>query len=254
MSELISFKELTGEPEELTALQELLNNVPDYTRRCRAEEQGACTPAELMQQIPEGVAPEQKKLYGIFFNHRMIGCLDLVKGYPDAKTAFVGILLIAEDVQGAGLGSEAFKECEKMIRSEEGFDRIRIGVMRTNDFVQNFWRKMGFRKTGDSQNFEAGSLRTKIFFMEKSLRGGFQKTGPNNNPNAKRTKKPHHSRQSNFQNRNNNNNNHNNHNNNNNNNNHPNNNERPQVEPQFQGEDAEVKEARTPAVVDEQDV
>lgn len=247
MSELISFKELTGEPEELKALQELLNSVPDYTRRCRAEEQGPCTPAELMQQIPEGVAPEQKKLYGIYFNHRMIGCLDMIKGYPDAKTTFVGTLLIAEDVQGAGLGSEAFKECEKMIRSEEAFDRIRIGVMRTNDFVQNFWRKMGFRKTGDSQNFEAGSLKTKIFFMEKSLRGGFQKTGPsNNNPNAKRTKKPHHSRQSNFQNRNNNNNNNNNH--------HPNSNERPQVEPQFQGDDSETKEASAPVVMDDQDV
>lgn len=187
MSELISFKELSGEPDEMGALQDLLNLVPDFTRRCRGEEQGPLTPAELLQQVPEGVKPENRVVYGIYFNHRMVGCMDVIKGHPDERTVLVGVLLIAEDVQGAGLGSEAFKELEKMVRGWEGFDRIRIGILRSNDFVQNFWRKMGFRKTGESQNYESGSLRTKIFYMDKSLRAGFSKSAGNNGP--KRSKK-----------------------------------------------------------------
>jgi RimJ/RimL family protein N-acetyltransferase len=185
MSDLISFKRLTGKPEEMEALNELLKIVPDYTRRCRGEEQGPLSPAELLGFMPKGVEVDNKILYGIYFNHRMVGCVDLIKAYPDARTVLVNLLLIAEDVQGAGLGSESFKEIEKEIRTMEGIERIRIGILRSNDFVQNFWRKMGFRKTGDSQAFESGSLKTKMFFMEKGLKS-FPKS---NNNGPKRGKK-----------------------------------------------------------------
>lgn len=170
MSELITFTKLTGKPEEMEALAAVLNSVPDYTRRCRGEEQGPMAPSELLEKLPEGFDPELKTVFGIYFNHRMVGCLDVLRGFPDAKTALIGVLLISEDVQGAGLGSEAFKEIEKEIRTWEGIEKIRIGILRSNDFVQNFWRKMGFRKMGETQPYESGSLRTKMFFMERSLK------------------------------------------------------------------------------------
>jgi hypothetical protein len=98
------------------------------------------------------------------------------------------------------------KDIEKQIRSWEGCERIRIGILRTNDFVQNFWRKMGFRKISDSTNYESGSLKTKIFFMEKSLIAFAHPKSPvpaqqssnnqnnNSNNNRRPNKKPHQNR------------------------------------------------------------
>lgn len=203
MSDLISFKEITGDPAELKELQTVLNSVPDFTRRSRGDEQGPANAEEVFRQVPEGIAPEFKVVYGLYFNHRMVGYIDIIKGYPDDRTAFIGNLVIAEDVQGAGLGSEAMKDIEKQIRTWEGCERIRIGILRTNDFVQNFWRKMGFRKISDSAHYESGSLKTKIFFMEKSLKafshpkssGPSQQSSNNpNNNNRRPNKKAHHNR------------------------------------------------------------
>lgn len=179
MSDLISFERMTGSKEELLALQEVLASVPSFSVKTTGEEPTDKMAKEIFERkLPEGVSEENRFLFGVYFNHKMIGCLDMIKSYPDDKTVTLALLLISDDVQGAGLGSEAFKEAESMIKEWKDFTRLRLEMVRTLDQVMPFWRKMGFRKTNESIPYDVGSVKSRSVVLEKSL---FSRPGQSQN-------------------------------------------------------------------------
>lgn len=176
MSDLISIERLTGSKDELQALQTVLASVPSYSVKTTGEDPTKTMAKDLFERIlPEGFTAENRYLYGIYFNHKMIGCMDLMRSYPDEKTVTMTMLLISDDVQGAGLGSEAYKEAEVLIKEWKDFNRLRLEMVRTLEQVMPFWRKMGFRKTNETLNYEVGSVKSRTVVLEKNL---FKGPGP----------------------------------------------------------------------------
>lgn len=190
MSDLISFERMTGSKDELKALQEVLASVPSFSVKTTGEEPTAKMAKEIYdRQLPEGVPAENRFLFGVYFNHKMIGCLDMIKSYPDDKTVTLSLLLISDDVQGAGLGSEAFKEAETMVKEWKDFTRLRCEMVRTLDQVMPFWRKMGFRKTNESIPYEVGSVKSRCVVLEKNLFSRPGQQSSNNQPSRPGTNK-----------------------------------------------------------------
>lgn len=190
MSDLISVERLTGSDKELASLQKVLETIPSYSIKLTGEEPSQTLAKEYFEkELPEGVEAENRFFYGIYFNHDMIGCFDLIKSYPDEKLATLNFLVIAYDVQGAGLGSEAYKEIEKMVREWEEFQKIRIPFVKTLDSVMPFWRKMGFRKTSENMPYENGTVKSKTVILEKNLNKSHNNNNNNNNKSGHNNRK-----------------------------------------------------------------
>jgi GNAT superfamily N-acetyltransferase len=99
----------------------------------------------------------------------MIGCVDLLRGYPDQKTAYLGLVLLAESHQHRGLGAQAFGEVERIVSSWREISAIRGAVVASNSIVIPFWEKMGFFDTGIRSHWRTDKVGSESLLFEKKL-------------------------------------------------------------------------------------
>lgn len=93
--------------------------------------------------LPPGGVKENYEFNTINEKGKIIGYLELYKGYPQPETAYIALLFIAKDRRKYGYGRQVVKAlCEYF--KEEGFSEIRLGVSLRNWPGLKFWMKCGF--------------------------------------------------------------------------------------------------------------
>jgi diamine N-acetyltransferase len=154
--------------EQKQALQRVFAAAPDYCMRVL----GHIPTLDEMRapELPPGRRPEDDYFFGIYLSKEMIGCADLLRGYPDEGTAYLGLLLISEPYQRKGLGVRACMELEKIARSWPEIAVIRGSVVQTNEVVASFWKKMGGVDTGVRNPYRAGNVVSESVIFERPIR------------------------------------------------------------------------------------
>ena len=100
-----------------------------------------------MNALPPGKEPADKHYLGYFKEGRLIAVLDLIAGYPNAETAFIGFFMVEASVQGTGVGSRIIGELCAFLRGSD-FTAVRLGWVKGNLQAERFWRRNGFAPTG----------------------------------------------------------------------------------------------------------
>lgn len=162
-------RQLAGEREEVEALQEVFEASPDYMNRITGLPPGRADGQSTFLILPEDKSYDDKLVYRIYWEERMVGCVDVVRGYPTDEYAWIGLLLIAEPYQRRGIGALAYDLVEKEIRTWPAIRKIRLGVVRTNEQVLPFWRKMGFVETGEVKPYRYARVASETLVLEKTL-------------------------------------------------------------------------------------
>lgn len=165
----LELKPLTGDAEAMAELQRVLESRPDYYQRVEGAPPGPAEAQSVYSALPEGFSYDGKHVFGVYRGGVMVGCIDLLVGYPDSCTAMLGLLLIASPVDGQGVGPAALRLLDDWIRENTVCTRVRIGVVRTNEGVLGFWRRMGFVETGEIKPYAHGSLKSEIVVMGRLL-------------------------------------------------------------------------------------
>ena len=109
----------------------------------RAEAQSTFT------ALPPNKTYEDKFVWGLYAGEAMIGCADVIRGYPVREKAVIGLLLLAQPWQRRGLGRAFAQLVEQAIGVWPEIERLRIGVVAVNEGALAFWRKLGYRETGE---------------------------------------------------------------------------------------------------------
>lgn len=113
-----------------------------YFRYCG----GSTTPERVRQDLtlcPPGTTPAQKHYVGFFDADTLVAVMDLIDGYPDADTAFIGFFMMNKDLQGQGTGTAIVREALAALRAL-GYTAVRLGIDKENPQSNHFWRKNGF--------------------------------------------------------------------------------------------------------------
>ena len=100
-----------------------------------------------MTALPPRTPRDRKYYLGYFQEEKLIAVLDLILGYPNAATAFIGLFMMAKSEQGQGAGSRIITECAAFLR-EEHFHSIRLAYAKGNPQSRAFWKKNQFTETG----------------------------------------------------------------------------------------------------------
>lgn len=132
--------------EDIPLIHELLEGNPLYFQHCPP----APTHESIRQDmcaLPPGKALEDKHYGGLFNGKRLIALFDLITGFPNEKTLFIGFFMVKKEEQGNGLGTEIISELCRDV-SAKGFEHIRLGYVKGNPQSEAFWMKNGFVKTG----------------------------------------------------------------------------------------------------------
>lgn len=117
-----------------------------------------------MRALPPHTSGENKYYIGFFNGEILIAVMDLILGYPDEKTAFIGLFMMEKAYQGRGTGTQIITECAESLY-RQGFRRLCLGFAKGNPQSEAFWRKNGFLPTG----VETDGGGYTIVVMEKSL-------------------------------------------------------------------------------------
>lgn len=87
-----------------------------------------------------------------------IGTVELHVNHPEPSIAYIGLLLLREDLHRKGIGRSCYLAVEKYVSDHYGAKVIRLGVSDDND-VSGFWSKLGFRSNGHTYIY-AGELKS----------------------------------------------------------------------------------------------
>lgn len=93
--------------------------------------------------LPPGKQFQDKCYGGYWKDGVLIGCMDLVRGYPEPDIAYLGLLLFADTHQGQGYGILALSHIRNLARSWS-CTKLRLAVIDKNVRGLRFWHREGF--------------------------------------------------------------------------------------------------------------
>jgi len=140
---------LTGQPSEMAALQCVLEAAPAYFQSVTGTPAGHAEAQSTFTALPPDKGYDDKFVWGLYSGQAMIGCADVIRGYPVREKAVIGLLLLAENWQRRGIGRAFAALVESRIATWPEIVRFRIAVVASNIGALAFWHKLGYRETGE---------------------------------------------------------------------------------------------------------
>lgn len=99
----------------------------------------------------------------------MVGCVDLIRGYPTPDTAYLGLVLVSEQFRRQGIGSATLELVEDYVRGWPECKRLGLAVVRTNEEVIPFFLRHGFEPTGEIRPYRYSNVESESILFEKRL-------------------------------------------------------------------------------------
>jgi ribosomal protein S18 acetylase RimI-like enzyme len=118
--------------------------------------------------LPPDKTYADKFVWGLYAGESMIGCADVIRGYPIRQKAVIGRLLLAQAWQRRGLGRAFAALIEQAIGGWPGIECLRLVVAVSNAGAYAFWHKLGYRETGEVKPALPGFIAA-LRVMEKPL-------------------------------------------------------------------------------------
>ena len=105
-----------------------------------------------MKALPPRKNKEDKYYLGFYEGDALLAVMDLILGFPNDETAFVGFFMMNRAYQGKGNGTKLMQEVYAYLK-QCGFKFMRLGFAKGNPQSEHFWLKSGFERTGvEAQN------------------------------------------------------------------------------------------------------
>ena len=117
-----------------------------------------------MQALPPGKAPEDKYYFGFFEADHLLAVMDLIDGYPDEETAFIGFFMMDPRFQGKGIGSGIIRDACAYLQ-QQGFTKVRLCINKGNPQSSRFWHRSGFQDL-----YEAERGNETVIIAERDLK------------------------------------------------------------------------------------
>lgn len=99
--------------------------------------------AEDMTILPEGCDKNQKHFLVYLSGGTPVALLDLIEGYPDDLTCYIGLFMVGAEYAGRGIGTAIISGLCGALK-KLGFKSIRLAYGKDYPQAKHFWTKNGF--------------------------------------------------------------------------------------------------------------
>ena len=156
-------------PEDSGSIQTLFENCLDFMLLVDGRPAGNDAAEETFQDLPPGKSLQDKFVFGIFDRqHKLVGLLEVVRGYPDNITWWIGLLLLSPESRSQGLGKQVLEGFVKYVSSNGG-QVIMLGVVEENQRAYSFWESTGFEFVRKTEPKQFGNKIQTVSIMRRSL-------------------------------------------------------------------------------------
>lgn len=153
---------------DFLAVRGLYGRAADYILLESGLEPDDATVADFFTDAPPGIDLATSLKLGLFAGDRLDAIADLSFGFPCANDAYIGLLLIAADQRGRGLGREFLDHLLQVARSR-GAWRLFVGVLAANPKGRAFWQREGFVEVLTTPPRKMGTRTHVVSRMERRL-------------------------------------------------------------------------------------
>lgn len=167
----LTLRLLSGLAAEMRELQRVLEAAPSYFLAVTGLPPGDAVAQSTYIGLPADKTYADKFLWGLYADESMIGCADVIRGYPVRDKAVIGLFLLAQSWQRRGLGRAFAALVEQVIGAWPDIECLRLNVALSNPGAHAFWHRLGYRETGEVKPAPQGFISA-MRVMEKPLRRG----------------------------------------------------------------------------------
>jgi GNAT superfamily N-acetyltransferase len=165
----LSYSVSNLQSEDAEALQTLCEQCADYTEIVEGERVSPTAAQDLFQAAPPGRSLDDKFLYGVFDRqNQLVGVLEGMRHYPEKGIWWIGLLMLAPQARGSGLGRKIVQSFFKYVRSASG-NAVMLGVVEENRSAYRFWGQMGFELVRQSKPRPMGKKVQIVYVMKRDL-------------------------------------------------------------------------------------
>lgn len=129
---------------DLDAVIAAYSEAADYWIMAEGTAPDATSAATFFTDCPPGGDPARSHRLGLFVGNRLSGLAELSFGFPTAKDAYLGQMILAPRIRGSGHGRILLAEVERRARAE-GARNLYLAVLEVNARGRAFWEREGFR-------------------------------------------------------------------------------------------------------------
>lgn len=123
---------------------------------------------DLFTDLPPNRNIQDKTVFGLFHQQKLIGILDSFKGYPKEEDWFIGLFLINPAFRNQGIGKRWLKAYQAFA-SENQASAIKLGVVEQNKDGRKFWEENGYSVEAIRSPMRFGVNDCTVLIMNKKL-------------------------------------------------------------------------------------
>ncbi|MCK9824450.1 alpha/beta fold hydrolase [Nocardioides cavernae] len=152
-------------------IQALLEADADYARRVTGAPASPHAAVDLLEERPPGLPAEHKVVLGAYDDTGdLVAVIDVLRGWPDAHTAHIGLLQTHPDHQRRGIGRRTHDLLLDWVARWPEIQRLRATIVATNaPFADPFWTTMGYRPGETATPYLAGEQPTTALAWTRDL-------------------------------------------------------------------------------------
>ena len=153
---------------DAAAVRHLFDRAADYLDLETGEGPSDAHVAEFFAPAPFVTDPSDALKLGLFSGGRLDAIADLAFGFPERADSFIGLLLIAADRRGHGLGHLFVDHIVEVARARHA-PRLFAAVLDANPKARAFWEREGFVQVLTSPPTQMGRRMHVRHRMERQL-------------------------------------------------------------------------------------
>lgn len=156
-------------PEEAELLQRLYDQCTDFALVVEGEPFSPTAAQAEFRSIPDGKSLGDKLMFGLINPQgEIVGLLEAVQNYPDETTWWLGLLMLAPELRGQGVGREVLRGFSEYVRMRGG-KAMMLGVVEDNRRAYRFWQKMGFEVVRKTEPRRFGKKMQTVYVMRRVI-------------------------------------------------------------------------------------
>jgi len=140
---MIELRRIDVGTSDLDALQVLHLRCADFVEATTGVPPRDDEAARLCAALPPGKTLADKQVLGVIRDGAMIGVVDLLAGHPGATDWYIGLLMLAPEARGTGLGTSLVHHIAERVLAAGG-RALHLIVREDNPRAVAFWERQGF--------------------------------------------------------------------------------------------------------------
>jgi RimJ/RimL family protein N-acetyltransferase len=157
------------EKENAEMLQSLYEQCTEFALLIDGQPPSPTSAREEFDSVPDGKTTQDKYIFGLFDpQNNLIGMLESIRHYPDARTWWLGLMMLSPDHRGQRLGTGFYQAFEDWVSVQE-IKQVSLSVVEANEQGLKFWQSLGFEVIRKTEPRQFGNKTHAVYVMSRTV-------------------------------------------------------------------------------------